>query len=222
MDRARRGARGGLPEAHGLTRANLAERTLLVLRAGSGLAPDVLLVRGESGLAVVKDWARRGGALRAALGRLATRREARAYRQLAGHPAVPRLLGRVDPLALVLEHRAGPRFSARRPWTFSPAFAEELRGAVRGLHARGVAHLDLSHRSNVRAALDGSPVLIDFASAVSLRPGGLAARCLLPLLARLDLRALRKWERRLRARAGTRAARARAYSEGSRGASRPR
>jgi hypothetical protein len=197
MAPAPRAAATESPQPAGLTRANLAERTLLVLRTGGHFTPDVLLVRGEGGLAVVKDFARRGGAVRAALGRRATLREVRAYRQLAGHPAVPRLLGLVDPLALVLEHRAGPRFSARRPWTFSPAFARELRRAVHAMHARGVAHLDLAHRSNVRAALDGSPVLIDFASAVSLRPGSLAARWLLPLLARLDLRALRKWERRL-------------------------
>jgi hypothetical protein len=181
----------------GLTRANLAERTLLVLRSGSWLAPDVLLVRAEGGLAVVKDFAARGRAVRATLGRLATRREARAYRQLADHPAVPRLLGCLDSLALAVEHRAGPRFSGRRPWTFSPGFARELRRAVQGLHARGVAHLDLAHRSNLRAAPDGHPVIVDFASAVSLRPGSRAARWLLPWLARLDLRALRKWERRL-------------------------
>ncbi len=194
---APRGAPTAPPGLAGLTRANLAERTLLVLRPGGWRAPDVLLVRGEGGLVVVKDFAPRARAVRATLGRLATRREARAYRQLAGHPAVPRLLGLLDPLALAVEHRAGPRLSRRRPWTFSPSFARELRRAVRGLHARGVAHLDLAHRSNVCAASDGSPVIVDFASAVSLRPGGLAARWLLPWLARLDLRALRKWERSL-------------------------
>jgi hypothetical protein len=49
----------------------------------------------------------------------------------------------------------------------------------------------------VYAVADGHPVLIDFASAICLRPGGVAARVLLPVLAYFDLRALRKWQLRV-------------------------
>jgi hypothetical protein len=49
----------------------------------------------------------------------------------------------------------------------------------------------------------GHAVLIDFGSALVFRPGGVAARLLLPWFAALDRRALRKWrtkqQRRLRA-----------------------
>jgi serine/threonine protein kinase len=85
------------------------------------------------------------------------------------------------------------------------------------MHARGVAHLDLRHRSNVLLTADGTPVLIDFGSAVCLRPGGLAARLLLPLLARIDRGALGKW----RAKLGVQSGGGGSSSGGGRSASRP-
>jgi len=177
----------------GLTRANLAERTLIRLSRGNWNSPDVLLMESDRGRAVVKDFAPRSWLVRATLGRWLIRRELEIYRTLEGHPAVPRLLGRLDSLAFVVEHRGGARFSRRRPWTFSPEFVEELREAIDGLHARGVAHLDLGHRSNVRAAPDGRPVLIDFDAAVRFRKGSLASRLLFPALCRVDARGLAKW-----------------------------
>lgn len=183
----------------GITRANLRERTLLALKRGRGTSPDVLLVRADTRLAIVKDFAPRSPWVRSIVGPRAIAREVRALRCLEDCRAVPRLLGRIDALAFAIEHRGGPRLTHRRPWTFSEHFAEDLRSAVRDMHAHGVVHLDLSHRSNVRADMLGRVVLVDFASAVAFAPGGIAHRWLLPLLARIDERALRKWERWLAA-----------------------
>ena len=55
----------------------------------------------------------------------------------------------------------------------------------------------LRHRSNILVDDEGSPILIDFGSAFTFRPGGLLARVLLPLLAWIDRRALHKWRARL-------------------------
>jgi predicted Ser/Thr protein kinase len=181
-------------EVAGLTRGNLSERTLATLRRGSWSSPDVVLVESERGPAVVKDFRPRAWIVRAIFGRWLIRHEVGIYRALDGHPAVPRLLGRLDSLAFVMEHRSGSRFSRRRPGTFSPRFVDELREAVHGLHARGVVHLDLRHRSNVRATPDGRPVLIDFDAALRFRKGSLAERLLLPLLRRIDDRGLAKWD----------------------------
>jgi hypothetical protein len=203
----------------GLTRANLAERSLVCLERGGRLSPDVWLVESAAGRVVVKDFAARGRLVRATLGRWLVRHECRIHRRLAAHPAVPRLLGRVDAFAFVLEHRGGVRFSRRRPWTFSPEFGDRLDACVRELHALGVVHLDLRHRSNVRVGLDGAPVLIDFGSALGFRPGGIAQRLLLPLLGLADRSAVRKWRRRLSVQ--TPAGTAGGASDGSRGASLP-
>lgn len=209
------------PAAHGLTRENLAERTLVTLRRGGWRGPDVALVEADCGRVVVKDFSRRARWLRCSMGRWSIRREERAYRQLAGLAAVPPLLGRLDALALVVAHRGGARFSRRRPWTFSPEFGRQLERSVRELHARGVAHLDLRHRSNVRASTDGSPVLVDFGSAVCFRPGSAGARWLLPLFAWFDRRAVAKWRRRLERQSGVGRASTSADSGIERGASRP-
>ena len=80
-----------------------------------------------------------------------------------------------------------------------PGFLAELRDALGAMHERGVVHLDLRHRSNVLAGEDGHPVLLDFASALYFRPGGILSRFLAPLLERIDWGAVAKWESRLRA-----------------------
>jgi len=160
------------------------------------MKPDVLVAHGPEGPAVVKDFAGRNAFVRVCFGRWVTRRELRAYRVLAGHPAVPRLLGSIDGLAFAVEYRPGEQVSDALRRGVAPGFLGELRAAVEEMHRAGVAHLDLRHRSNVLVGRDGKPVLIDFASAVCFRPGGVAARIVLPWLARIDSSALRKWESR--------------------------
>lgn len=177
------------------SRGELPALTARVLNRGRLGNPDVLLVESGGRSLVVKDFAKRPAWLRATWGRFVTGREARAWRALAGHPSVPRFLGRIDAVALAVEYRPGERLSRRRP--VPEGFLAALEAALDEMHRRGVAHLDLSHRSNVLVGADGRPVLIDFGSAVVMRPGGLAARLLLPLLARADRRALAKWQRKL-------------------------
>ncbi len=204
-----------------LSRDALAGVTLRTLSRGRWGNADVFLVETDDGPAIVKDFAPRRAVVRTLLGRWLIRREVRAYRALSDHPAVPRLLGSIDALAFALEYRPGTRLSRALAPSLGPGFVTELESAVRGLHARGVVHLDLRHRSNVLVARDGRPVLIDFASAVCFRPGGLGARLLLPWLARVDLRAYRKWEIRLRDQGTGADCPAAGPSKGPRGASRP-
>jgi serine/threonine protein kinase len=203
--------------SHAVTRASLCHEAVQILNRGSRRNPDVLLVPGPSGPVVVKDWAPRGPWVRRWLAPWLGRREERAYQALRGHPAVPRLLGRIDELALVIEYRPGRRMGRSLAGEVPPGFVDALASAVDGMHARGVAHLDLRHRSNVLADAAGRPVLIDFGSAVCLRPGGLAARLLLPPLAWIDRRALEKWRVRLEPPAQAAAG----ASGGGGGASRP-
>ncbi|HVP28417.1 MAG TPA: phosphotransferase [Myxococcota bacterium] len=168
-----------------------------MLEAGEGRDPVVLLVRDGDREIVVKDYAPRSFFVRELVGRLMIRREARAYRALAGHPSVPRFFGRIDAHALAVEYRPGRRMSRKLAGAVPRDFLERLAGAIADMHARGVAHLDLRHRTNVLVDEAGAPVLIDFASAVCFRPGGLGARLFLPLFAAVDRGALRKWQERL-------------------------
>ena len=165
-----------------------------VLQRGSGRKPDVRLEAWDGRPVVVKDFAARAPWLRATLGRWLVAREVRAYRALAGHPDVPRLLARLGPHAFAVEHRPGRRLSRQRAGALPADFLPRLTRAVDEMHGRGVVHLDLRHRSNVLVGADGAPVLIDFASAVCLRQ--------VRWLARVDQRALAKWRRKLAQPAG--------------------
>lgn len=206
--------------ANALSRERIAAHVLRVLEAGSSRDPVVSLVSDGERSFVVKDFAPRGPLVRWILGPFLVWRELRAYRALAGHPDVPRLLGRIDARAFALEYRPGLKMSRRLAGTLPADFLPRLEAAIRQMHARGVAHLDLRHRSNVLADAAGRPVLIDFASALCFRPGGLAARWLLPFFAWFDLRALEKWRARLGGYA-TGTGSAGSASDGERGASRP-
>jgi predicted Ser/Thr protein kinase len=178
-------------------RADLPRLTVAVLNRGRIGNPDVLLVERDGRRVVVKDFAPRPPWVRATWGRWITAREARAWRALSGHPAVPRFLGAIDALAFAVEYRPGRRMSRQLKGAVPEDFVDRLAEAVDEMHRRGVAHLDLRHRSNVLADDAGRPVLIDFGSAVTFRPGSLACRWLLPLLARLDRAALGKWRERI-------------------------
>jgi RIO-like serine/threonine protein kinase len=181
----------------------------------------VLLVRREGRAFVVKDFSARAPWLRATLGRWLVARELRAYRALAGHPDVPRLLGRLDAHGFAVEYRPGRRLSRQRAAELPADFLARLECAVREMHTRGVVHLDLRHRSNVLVDEAGAPVLIDFASAVCLRPGRWPGRVLLRWLARLDERALAKWRAKL-AQPPAGSTVGGGSSDGGRSASRPR
>jgi hypothetical protein len=207
-----------------LTRATLAERTVATLHRGGGRNPDVVLVDLGDHQVVVKDFAPRARWVRATWGRLCLRRELRAYRALVGLECVPRWFGRLDALAFALEYRPGRRMSRRLAGLLPPGFPARLEAAVRAMHARGVVHLDLRHRSNVLVDERGDPVLIDFASAICLRPDRRLGRLLLGWLARIDRRAVAKWRQRLTPSPGAASdtgATAATASDGGRGASRP-
>lgn len=180
-----------------LHRRDLPRLTVACLQAGRPRKPDVLLVRQGDHDVIVKDFAPRGWLVRHTLGRWAIAREVRAYRALRGHPAVPVFLGRIDALAFAVEYRPGEHMRRRLAETLPKEFIDELEDAVAHMHEAGVVHLDLRHRSNVLADGDGHPLLLDFASAVLLRPDGWLGRWLLPWLRSIDRRAVQKWRARL-------------------------
>lgn len=181
----------------GISRATLDERRRAVLAAGTRAKADVLLVESDAGIVVLKDFAKRGHWVRRRLGPWLLDREERAYRRLADVEAVPRLLGRLDPAALVVEYRPGVLLSRSLAGRLPAGFVASLARVVDEMHRRGVVHLDLRHRSNVLAGEDGRPVVLDFASALVFDLSTRRGRLLLRLLQGFDRRALRKWQARL-------------------------
>lgn len=188
------------------TRSEIERAECELLSRGGPCNPDVLRATVKGRTFVVKDFAPRGFLVRTLLGPWLTLRETRAWRALQGCPGVPRFLGRVDALALAVEYRPGHCLRDCSQ-DLAATFLDRLEVALREMHARGVVHLDLRHHSNLMVEKhSGQPVLIDFGAALVFRPGGLAARLLLPVFAAVDRGALSKWRGALVPRASREAA----------------
>jgi len=139
--------------------------------------------------AVIKDFGSKRWPVRL-WGRIQIAREARSLEALADLGVAPRLLDRVDALALAVEslegsslylHPAGP---AARPHLAA------LRHAMARVHACGIVHNDLRGRENVLLVEPGPRIVVlDWAGAVQLRPGGWLFR----LWKKVDDSALLKW-----------------------------
>jgi len=163
-------------------------------RAGPTKA-DLLLVDLGEGPLVVKDFARKAAWVRL-IGRLQIARECGAYRWLGPRPFLPHLVGRIDAHALALAQVDGVQlaFHAERRQQGAELHAR-LGRAVEALHAAGLVHLDLRGRENVLLGAAGEVYLVDLASAMWFRPGGLAWRLVGRPLALADRAALLKWKR---------------------------
>lgn len=179
------------------TRSELREASRELLKRGAATKADVWRVDSHGAALVVKDFADKPWWARW-IGRVQLGREWRAYRRLGPQPYLPRLVGRIDAHALALEWVGGEEL-ARSPLRHESGteLLERLRDIVARMHGAGLAHLDLRGRENVLVDAGGALYVIDLASAVWLRPGGLAHRLLFRWLAVADRAALLKWKRLL-------------------------
>jgi len=129
------------------------------------------------------------------VGRLQIARETRAYLALGPVEGVPRFLGRIDAHALAVERLdARPLGHDPERKVAGPERLVQLRAILDRIHAAGVVHWDLRARRNVLVDRGGRVFVIDFASAVRLRPGTLRHRLLFPWLRLVDESAYLKWK----------------------------
>lgn len=154
-----------------LTRETLARQVRQQLRAGGGSRPALLLVEDQGRRAVVKDYQASGWLLRGLVGPWLLDREERIYRVLEGAPGVPRLIGRLDRRALVVEHIEGRSCADYADGELPAWFFDRLREVVEAMHARGVVHCDIKNRANILVTAEGRPYLLDFASAFTRGSG---------------------------------------------------
>ncbi len=148
-----------------LTRETLAGYIIQRLRLGGGSRPALLVIEDGGQRAIVKDYYASGWLLRALVGPWLIGREERLYRLLEGASGVPRLIGRLDRQALVVEQIPGKACSEYPDGSLPAEFFQRLEVVVKGLHARGVVHCDIKNRSNIVVTDQLEPYIIDFASA---------------------------------------------------------
>ncbi len=100
------------------------------------------------------------------LGRGLARREALVLERLAGLPGIPPGCGTIWADGLTCEHAVAHEYIPGRPLSkdvvLSDHFFEGLHTALRSIHRRGLAYVDLHKRENVLVGEDGQPYLIDF------------------------------------------------------------
>jgi hypothetical protein len=148
-----------------LTRADLDRCAGERLRPGRYWQPDLTVVAWEGRRYVVKDYRARPAVYRWSIGVIATWREAKNYRRLAGLPGIPRFGGRIDRYALAVEFIPGRNADRLPAGTLPAAFFDELRRIVDGVHARGVVLGDLRTSKNIMVTETRRPALIDFSTA---------------------------------------------------------
>jgi serine/threonine protein kinase len=146
--------------------SNVANRHVIqVLRDGGGSRPNVSHIHTNGEDQVLKDYAGCDSVFAALLGKLLTRREARALLKLDSAAGVPRLLGQPGSRALYMEWVGG--ISIKEALTQEidwPKFLAELENTLREIHAQGVAHCDLRGLSNILVGPEQTPYVIDFVS----------------------------------------------------------
>ena len=146
--------------------SNVADwHVIKVLRDGGGSRPTVMRIQRDGEDQVLKDHAGCDSVFAALLGKLLTRREARALLKLDSVAGVPRLLGQPHSRAIYIEWVNGISIKeALTRETDWPKFLTELENMLREIHAQGVAHCDLRGLSNVLVGPDETPYVIDFVS----------------------------------------------------------
>lgn len=161
-----------------------------MLNLGGFANPDVLYVPCADGARVVKDYARRSALVQRLVAPVLVRHETAMLARLEGVHGVPRLRERIDRLAFAMDYLEGHALRRSRFANALPsAFFDELERILAALATRGVAYLDLRSPTNILVRPDGSPSLVDLASAFALP---------LPRALRswIDRRAVRKLRKR--------------------------
>lgn len=114
---------------------------------------------------VVKDYQACSAPVRWILAPLLVGHELAMLERARGLPGLPRPYGRVDRLALAMEHVDGIPLRRRSHGSLLPrAFFDALEGILDGLALRGIVYLDLRSPTNILST-HGAPALVDLASA---------------------------------------------------------
>jgi hypothetical protein len=158
------------------TRADLVRGTPRILNKGRWANATVYVHEHAGVLWVVKDFRACPLPYRETFGRFMVGRELSALQRLRGLVGVPAEAFRVDAYALAYRFVPGIEMADAGPERATPAFFESLEAAVRGMHGRRIAHLDLRYGGNILVGDDDSPLLVDFQSHLKLDgwPGFLA------------------------------------------------
>jgi len=144
--------------------ASLRAAAVEVLRRAEGTRPDVLLVRYNDGLAVLKDYSEAHGLVPHWIGAWAIHREARALKALVDVAGIPRFLAQPGPYSLLISYTASRPIRKIKRGMLPVEYIDALDRIIAAIHAHDIAHCDLRSRGNVLITPEGQPFVVDFAA----------------------------------------------------------
>ncbi|HNY67006.1 MAG TPA: hypothetical protein PKM41_16380 [Deltaproteobacteria bacterium] len=136
------------------------------LKKARSYGPDVRLITLGEILAVEKTYRDKGAPVRL-LGSILVAWERFIYSRLDGLEGIPGVLPGADRYTLLTVFMGGRNLREAGPAP-GKTYYESLKALIKGMHARGVIHLDLRNRRNYGIDEEGRPYLVDFASGVYL------------------------------------------------------
>jgi predicted Ser/Thr protein kinase len=157
--------------------------------------PDLNQIEWDGRSLMLKDVRERSFLLRWTLGSWLIHKEWKIYSRLKGVKGIPQPIERIDRFAFAMEFIPGRPLL--RGETLPSSFFSDLEQVLKGVHARGVVHLDLRHKGNILLSDKGEPFLIDFNSSFAFKEKGFLRRTLFSLLCWVDDGGLLKLKKRV-------------------------
>ena len=171
------------------------EKNSICLVKGKFGKPDLNRISLDGQTFMVKDVRGRNFFLRWTLGLWLIQQEWKVYSRLKGVKGVPQPVERIDRFAFAMEFIPG--VPIERGEMISTSFFSALDQVLKGIHSRGVVHMDLRHKGNILVSEKGEPFLIDFNSGFFFKEGGLLHRLFFPLFRWVDYGGLLKLKERV-------------------------
>ncbi|MBN2809120.1 MAG: hypothetical protein JXR80_06470 [Deltaproteobacteria bacterium] len=166
------------------------------IKAAKALKPDILILSRKEQDLVAKDFRDKGWAARYLWGPLNLMYEKFLLNRLTGVTNIPQVIGLEDYNCLLISRIDGEEIK-KHSAPISADYFDKLLQIADKLHARGVLHLDLGHKSNIMVDKNGAPAIIDFNSSLYLPPNAFF-RPLIRLLAKVDKYAILRLKIRFR------------------------
>jgi serine/threonine protein kinase len=176
-------------------REDFEQRVISCVKGKAPGKPDLIQVEVGGRSLMVKDVKKKSFLLRWTLGLWLIQKEWKIYSRLKGVKGIPQPIERIDRFAFAMEFIPGRPLL--RGEDLPSSFFSDLEEVLRGIHERGVVHLDLRHKGNALLSEKGEPFLIDFNSSFAFKEKGFFRRYLFPLLRWVDEGALLKLKERI-------------------------
>ncbi len=167
-----------------------------IIATRKSMKPDILIAENRGEFIVAKDFRNKVWLARSLWGPLNIMYEKFILQKLAGIAGIPEFVGLEDYNCLLVSYIDGDIIK-KSCQNLAPDYFDNLSGIIKKIHARGIIHLDLGHKSNVMVKKNGDPAVIDFNTSIYL-PSNSFFSPILRLLSKIDTTSILRLKVRFR------------------------